>query len=118
MIDASEVDSRHVPRHAAAVVAVELDGQAVLYHEELGAVYVLNPTATVVWECLDGSATIDALCAELAEAFSVDVATVREDVLNVVRQFAEQGLLHEVAADPDVVASHVVHPGAEVAEGE
>lgn len=110
MIPASRIDGSFRPRQAEPVVAVELDGEAVLYHDELGAVYVLNPQATVVWACLDGSSDLDGLCDELAEAFSVGLDTLRGDVMDIVREFGRQGLLADVAPDPDVVAAQVPWP--------
>lgn len=108
MTEAGDIDGRLTPTHARAVVGVELDGEAVLYHEELQTVCVLNPTATVVWNCLDGSSGLDRLCQDLADAFSVEAEALREDVLGIVREFGRQGLLEGVEPDPEEVAAHTL----------
>lgn len=107
-MDPEDIDGRFVATHADHVAAVELDGEAVLYHEELRTVCVLNPTATVVWNCLDGSSDLDSLCVDLAAAFSVEMEAIRQDVLGIVREFGRQGLLSEVEPDPEVVAAHTL----------
>lgn len=108
MMDVGEIDGGFSATREPAVVGVELDGEAVLYHEELRTVCVLNPTATVVWNCLDGSSDLETLCEDLAEAFSVDVGSVRKDVLDIVREFGRQGLLEDVEPDPEVVAAYTL----------
>ena len=48
MTAAEEIDENSHPRHHPAVAAVELDGEAVLYHEDANTVHLLNPSATIV----------------------------------------------------------------------
>lgn len=84
-------------RHSSAVVSVELDGETVLYHEEFGTLHALNRTASVVWEQLDGSATVGEVARLLAAAADADAGTVESDVLDVVQQMGRLGLLHGVA---------------------
>jgi hypothetical protein len=97
---ADHIDGRFKPLARASVASVELDGEGVLYDEEQGLTHLLNPTATVVWSCLDGERSVDDLGVELAEAFGADVMTVSADVLALVRELARQGLLEGVSADP------------------
>jgi hypothetical protein len=113
VIEPDAIDGAYTPRQAADVAGVELDGEAVLYHERLGIVCVLNPTATLVWGCLDGSSDLDALAGELAEAFAADAGTIREEVLAAVRGFGRLGLLADVTPDPDQVATQAL-PGLDL----
>ena len=108
MTEAGDIDGRFIPTHARAVAGVELDGERVLYHEELQTVCVLNPTATVVWNCLDGSSDLDRLCLDLAEVFLVEAEVIREDVLGIVQEFGRQGLLKGVEPDAEEVAAHTL----------
>jgi hypothetical protein len=110
VVDPIEIDGRFRPVKTSHVVGVELDGEAVLYQEAARTLHLLNQTATVIWNCLDGVSDLDSLADDLAAAFSADVQRVRDDVLEVVRQFGRQGLLKQVAPDPEVVASHVLTP--------
>jgi hypothetical protein len=108
MTDATAIDGSYTALRAAAVTGVELDGEAVLYHLELRTVCVLNPTATIVWNFLDGSSDLETLAADLAEVFATDLDTVRNDVLDTVREFGRQGLLDGIDPDPDVIAAHAL----------
>lgn len=108
MMEARDIRGGFVATRAPAVAGVELDGEKVLYHEELRTVCVLNPTATVVWNCLDGSSDLDTLSADLAEVFSVEVTTIRRDVFAIVQEFGRQGLLAGVEPDPEAVADHTL----------
>ena len=105
-----EITGSFVPVVDPAVVTVELDGESVLYHESARTVHVLNRTATVVWQCLDGRTNLDDLSADLAAAFSAPVEQVAIDVIAAVRELGLQGLLHEVEPDPERVAENSVVP--------
>jgi PqqD family protein of HPr-rel-A system len=81
------------------VVTAEIDGDAVIYDELLGATHLLNPTAAIVWGLLDGETRLDELSADLAEAFGVDVGEVLADVVMIVGELGRRGLLEDVAAE-------------------
>ncbi len=110
MIAPEEISGSFVPVVDPAVVAVELDGESVLYHESSRTVHVLNRTATVVWRCLDGRIALDELSADLAAVFSAPVEQVTSDVVAAVRELGRQGLLHDVEPDPERVAENTVVP--------
>ena len=91
--EASNVTASSVVRRGDAVAHVILDGEAVLVHESTGTLHRLDPVATVVWECLDGEASIAVLAAELAEAFGADRVQVETDVLALCRRLAAGGVV-------------------------
>ena len=90
---ALDVTLASVVRGKGDLAAVELDGELVLYDEHTASVHHLNPTASVVWQCLDGDASVAAIARDLSMAYSVEEAVVVQDVLDVVQQFARMGLL-------------------------
>lgn len=102
----ADLDASFVPVPAASVVGVELDGEAVLLEEEVGTLHVLSPTATIVWNLLDGRSEVAAIVADLADVFEVPEGRMRDDVLLAVREFGRQGLLDGVEPDPDAVAAN------------
>ncbi len=75
------------------MVAEELDGQLVLLDEQTARLHVLNPTAALVWQCLDGEADVATLSAEIAEEVGADHDTVYRDVCDLVGRLAQDGLL-------------------------
>jgi hypothetical protein len=97
LIEPDEIDGAFVARPRTSVAAVEVDGEVVLFEEESHDLHVLNPTASVLWQCFDGEVTIDELIADLADAYQADPAEIRADVFDAVRNFGGQGLLEGVA---------------------
>ncbi len=54
------------------VVAVDVDGEIILYDDSRGVLHRLNPTASALWQCLDGSGTLGEIAADMADVFQVD----------------------------------------------
>jgi len=81
------------PRTRDDLTFVEIDGEAVVYDEVDDRLHYLNPTATLVFQLFDGSATIPELSQELAAASGLPEAQVERDVRTLNRQFRTNGLL-------------------------
>lgn len=87
-----------VPFHAsyvraAGLHAVEIDGETVVYVESTESLHLLDTTATIVWQALDDSLTLDELCDDLAVAFGTDAEQIRADVGPLVRRLSEARLI-------------------------
>lgn len=96
------IDESFVPVAKQSVASVELEGEGLLYDEERGSWHLLSSTAMVIWQCCDGSATVETLALDLAQVYQVDLETVRIDTLEAVRQLGRQGLLAGVLGNkPD-----------------
>jgi Coenzyme PQQ synthesis protein D (PqqD) len=87
------------PRARADVAIVVIGGEAVIHRH--GRVHVLDPVATLVWQCCDGYATVDGIAVELAGAFAHPSDQVRSDVRAAVEQLAALDLLVEPAPGGD-----------------
>lgn len=110
---APAIDGRAVPRARDDVAAVVLDGEAVIYAG--GRVHLLDPVATLVWRCCDGSASVARIAADLAGAFATAPDTVLRDVTAVVEALDARDLLEPGAPAPprrDPVELIVDPPGA------
>lgn len=70
-----------------------LDDEFILYDSRADRAYVLNASATLLWESCEGSPTIDEAIRELAVAYDRDEADVAEDVVKFVRMARGAGLL-------------------------
>src|ERR1700748_3445743 len=57
---------------------------------------VLNPTAALIFQFLDGEATLGELVDDFTEALGVDRAVMEDDVLAFVRDLGANGLLDGV----------------------
>lgn len=81
------------PRARGDLTVVVLDGEAVVYDEASGELHHLNPSATVVFGLLDGTATIRELSGDVADAFGMPREEIETQIRTLVRQFRRLGLL-------------------------
>jgi hypothetical protein len=101
LLDPQTLGVAFVPVGRSDVSIAERDDEMVLVDHGSGAVHVLNPTAAIVWQCLDGTGSVEEIVGDIAEVFERDKGEVQEAVLEVVRRFGRQGLLEGVGFPPE-----------------
>jgi hypothetical protein len=87
------IDESFVPVRSPDAYVVELDGEAVVLDERANRLHLLNHTATLIWNCLDGEVDVRALALEIGDVLDIPVHTVLADTLAVVRDLGAEGLL-------------------------
>jgi hypothetical protein len=92
--DPESIDGSFVPRRDAAVQCVTIDGEAILVDGASG-LHVLNPTASLLWECFDGDVTIAELADEIAAEMQVPTEQVLDDSIRVAQEFAVRGIVSD-----------------------
>ena len=70
-----------------------IDGEALVITPEDSRLHTLNETATYIWDRADGSRTLEAIAAEMADAFEVDPATLRAEAVAFVEDAVQRGLM-------------------------
>ncbi len=75
------------------VVSVEIDGEVILYDDSRKKLHRLNPTASALWQCLDGSGTLAEVARDIADVYHADPDQVLADVVETARLLGAQGLL-------------------------
>ncbi|HUG85311.1 MAG TPA: HPr-rel-A system PqqD family peptide chaperone [Euzebya sp.] len=80
------------------VHAVDVDDEAVLLHEPTGQLHLLNPTGALVWHCLDGRATLQAIAEDIADVGGLDGEQVLAQLQALLTDLVDGGLV--MAADP------------------
>jgi hypothetical protein len=110
IITPEHIDGEFVPTARPGVASVEIEGEGLLYDEERGSWHLLSPTALVIWQCCDGSGTVEELAVDLAEAYQTDLAEVRTGTLVAVKKLGEQGLLAGVVRSADEEQHRHEHP--------
>lgn len=88
-----EFDSAPVGPPQGHLVESTVDGHINLYDPVNSRVHVLNGTASDAWLLSDGEHTAEQIAALLAEAYAIDVETIRSSVLDTVGFFYNEGLL-------------------------
>ncbi len=99
LLTAGTIDGSFVPRRSA-VASVGLDGETVLAGGRGHASYYrLDPVASLVWSCFDGSGTADDIARDLAAELRAPADVVRDDVVALTRTLGELCFLDGVACD-------------------
>lgn len=89
------------PAVRAEVDAATLDGEVVVYNAGDGRVHQLDRLGSLLWDLLDGSATVRELVDDVADAFGAPRDDVDRDVKAFVAELDHYGLLEgSEAAEP------------------
>lgn len=80
------------------VVTREIAGERILVPirkqaADMAAIYVLNETGARIWSLLDGRRSLADIGEILVQEYSVESDTVRSDIVEVVEQLRELGML-------------------------
>ena len=67
------------------------DGAAVI-DQHGGRLYEMNPTAGVIWQCLDGDGTLGEIAEDLAASFNAAPSAIVPDLLATVDQFVRRAI--------------------------
>ena len=91
-----DIDLAFVARPAPSLQVVTIGDEQVVIGEESGVV-VLNATAALILEFLDGESTLGELVDDFTEALGAERAVVETDVVGFVRTLGANGFLDGVA---------------------
>ena len=81
---------------AAGVASVAIGDEVVVYRVAPPDSFVLNATAGLLWQCLDGKSRLDDIFDDLAAAFGADRAEIEKDCLSIVSTWLAHHLVEEV----------------------
>ena len=96
LIQPDEITADFVPERRESLASIEIETEGLVFDEDQGSWHYLNPIARVIWDCCDGTGTVEEIARDISEVFQQDLDTVRESVLETLRQFGQQGLLEGV----------------------
>lgn len=72
---------------------VEIDGQVVAWNERTETLHLLDPTAGLVYQLLDGRSSLTEIVLDLAAAFENDLGQVERDVLRLASSLEDMALV-------------------------
>lgn len=91
---------RLTPAPSGAVAVVEVGDEVVLVDDLHGRALALNPSAALVWTCLDGESSLAEICGDLSEVLGLGYEEILADVQDLVRQLLDAGLATAPGVDP------------------
>ncbi len=87
------LDDAATPVVRSDLTTALIDGELVVFDPVTSEVHQLDPVGTVIWQLLDGEATIGELVVDLADGFGVPEGQVRADVAALLATMEEHHLL-------------------------
>ena len=97
---AADLGPDFVAVRAPKTHTVEIDGEAIVLDEEQNRLHLLNASATIVWNCCDGSGTLTEIAHDLADAVGAPPEQLVSELVTLARTLGAEGLLDGVSADP------------------
>jgi len=85
-------------RRREDVLSTTSGGETLLVDQGSGNVHVINQTAARIWELCGDEPPIEVLIAGVAESYGMAPSEVQDDVREMVRTFAELGVVELVPA--------------------
>jgi hypothetical protein len=98
--NASRVSLQDTVRVSEDVVFRELDGEAVLLHLGSGIYFGLNEVGTRIWNLLQQHGSLQRVFEQLLSHYEVSPQQLQDDLLALVGQMRDKGLLEERLPTP------------------
>lgn len=78
-----------------------IDGEAVLLDLKTGVYFSLNETGSLIWELLDGVATIPEISEAISKKYEADIETIENAVTELMLELEEQKLVERAGVAND-----------------
>ncbi len=82
-----------VPGRSAEVVTRRIGDEILLYNHRTHRTHLLNPSAAILWDSLDGRRSPDDLARILADTFDTSDTEIRSDIDTLLNRLARSGLI-------------------------
>ena len=79
--------------HNADMMTSWLDDELVMMDADEGRYFSLNPTSSRIWTLIEQPKSVSELCDELMELYSVDRQSCETQVIKVLSDLQQQGLV-------------------------
>lgn len=98
-VDGTMLD-RMILRASDDVQGANMEGETVLLDLSTGRYYTLNRVGSVIWEHCTGHHTVSDIHAKLCERFEVAPERALDDLIALVNQLVQEGLLQQEMKQP------------------
>jgi hypothetical protein len=97
--DAIGVPPDYRPRKRSDVLELDMGDGFILYNHDSSLVHHLNPTASIVWQVLDGVATVERLANEIADEYGLPVDNVGMQLTSLIAELDAMGLVEDASPE-------------------
>jgi hypothetical protein len=88
---------QNVYQQSTQCLVEDMDGELLIYNPESATTLHLNGPSMVVWNCCNGSASVQDIVVALQEAFPQQAEQISADVVNVFKEFSENQIVQLAA---------------------
>ncbi len=81
------------PKRNEDVHSTMLDGESVLLNLHTGRYYTLNVVGSIVWDLSTGDRSLNEVVATICEKFDVTARQAQDDLLDLVVELDQEGLI-------------------------
>src|SRR5262245_19740512 len=93
--DGLTVPVEYRPEKAADVLELDMEDGFILFNGDSSLVHHLNPSAAIIWQLCDGSATISDLAADISAEYKDDEAQTVRQLTGVIAELDALGLVRD-----------------------
>jgi hypothetical protein len=93
------LETSTVVMRSDAILAAEIDGEAVMLSIENGKYYGLDPVGTDIWNLATEPRSIEQICNTLLDRYDVDADTCRKEVIDLLEVLVADGSVVVVPVD-------------------
>ena len=84
-----------IPVKKAEILELDMGDGFIVYNHESNLVHHLNPSASIMWQLLDGEATVKDLAEEIAHEYQLELERVRYEVAGLIGELDTLGLVED-----------------------
>ena len=92
------VPPHYRPVKCMDVLELDMGDGLILYNRDGDLVHHLNPSAGIVWQLCDGSASVSELGDDIAETYGLDPGEVESQIASVIADFEALGLVADAVS--------------------
>lgn len=88
----------YIPCKRSDVLELDMGDGFILYNHDSSLVHHLNPSASVIWQLIDGEATVEQLGREVAEEYRLEMSSTRDELAALISELDALGLVEDAGS--------------------
>lgn len=85
----------YIPRKSSEVLELDMGDGFIIYNHDSSLVHHLNPSASIIWQLIDGEATVEQVGREVAEEYGLDMSSTQDELAALIAELDALGLVED-----------------------